>query len=297
MALKGVKPEVVKPQKPKILISGPAGSRKSSFALNAQMPFYIDTEAGITREQYMKKLALSGGLYFGPMEGSQDFSEITAQVKELATTKNPYKWIIVDSLTKPYRIEMFAAEDRGVSSEFKKSQKEAEKGARKLMGWLMRPDLDLSVMMICHTKDKWAKDDKGVLVKEGSVWDGPEKLDYDLDLWLETQFSGPDVYAVVKKSRVEGFVTGAKMAFDFETFKRMYGAAVIDRPIQPITLATAEQVTQLNHLVEVLKVPQEDLDKWLLKAQATEIEDLSSDNADKLIKFLKEKIEGKEVKK
>src|SRR5580698_10192228 len=166
MALKGIKPEVVKPQKPKILISGPAGSRKSSFALNAPMPFYIDTEAGITREQYMKKLAASGGLYFGPMEGSQDFVEITAQVKELATTKHPYKCIVLDSLTKPYRLEMFAADDRGVSSEFKKSQKEAERGARKTLAWLMRPDLDLSVIMICHTKDKWTKEEKGELIKE-----------------------------------------------------------------------------------------------------------------------------------
>ena len=296
MALKGVKPEVVKPQKPKILISGPAGSRKSSFALNAPAPFYIDTESGITREQYMKKLSASGGLYFGPGEGSQDFVEITAQVKELATTKHPYKSIVLDSLTKPFRLEMFAAEDRGVSSEFKKSQKEAEKGARKCLAWLMRPDLDFPVFLICHTKDKWSKDDKGAIVKEGSIWDGPEKLDYDLDLWLETQFSGQDVYAVVKKSRVDGFVTGAKMAFDFETFKKMYGAAVIDRPIQPITLATPDQVTQLNHLVEVLKVPQEDLDKWLLKAQATEIDDLSSDNAEKLIQFFKAKIDGKEKK-
>ena len=54
MALKGIKPEVVKPQKPKILITGPAGSRKSSFVLNAPAPFYIDTESGITREQYQK---------------------------------------------------------------------------------------------------------------------------------------------------------------------------------------------------------------------------------------------------
>ena len=81
---------------------------------------------------------------------------------------------------------MFAAEDRGVSSEFKKSQKEAEKGGvRKLMNWLMRPDLDFPVFLICHIKDKWTKGENKELIKEGSIWDGPEKLDYDLDLWLE----------------------------------------------------------------------------------------------------------------
>lgn len=290
-ALKGIKPEVVVPSKPKILISGAAGTWKSSFCLNAEKPFYIDTESGIVREQYMEKLIKSGGSYFGPQQGSQDFTEITAQVKALATEKHDFKVVVVDSLTKPFRLDMFAAEDRGVSSEFKKSQKEAEKSARKMLHWLMRPDLDLTVFMVCHSKDKWTKEGTQ-LVKEDTIWDGPEKLDYDLDLWLETRMIGKEVHALIKKSRVKGFEKGAVMPFDFETFRKMYGAAVIDRPVKPIVLAGDEQVKEIKRLAELLQIPEEDLDKWLTKAQATEVEDLSADNADKMLKFLNQKITG-----
>lgn len=290
-ALKGIKPEIVVPSKPKILISGPAGTWKSSFCLHAEKPFYIDTESGIVREQYMEKLIASGGSYFGPQQGSQDFAEITAQVKALATEKHDFKVVVVDSLTKPFRLDMFAAEDRGVSSEFKKSQKEAEKSARKMLSWLMRPDLDLTVIMVCHSKDKWTKEGTQ-LIKEDTIWDGPEKLDYDLDLWLETKMIGKEVQARIKKSRVKGFEMGMIIPFDFATFKKMYGAAVIDRPVKPIVLASEDQVKEIKRLITLLSIPQEDFDKWLTKAQATEPEDLSAENADKMLKFLETKIKG-----
>src|SRR5258708_29855515 len=103
--------------KTKMMLTGIAGGGKSIFALNAPAPFYVDTESGATREQYMKKLTTSGGVYFGPQQGSQDFVEITNQVKELATTKHDLKSIVIDSLTKPYRMEQYAAEDRGVIPE------------------------------------------------------------------------------------------------------------------------------------------------------------------------------------
>ena len=291
MALKGIKPEVVVPSKPKIMLSGIAGTGKSIFSLNAPAPFYIDTESGATREQYMQKLIASKGVYFGPQQGSQDFAEITEQVKELATTKHEFKTIVVDSLTKPYRMEQHAAEDRGVSAEFKKSQREAERPARKLLSWLLRPDLDLTVIMICHSKYKWTKID-GQLVNEGTVWEGPEKLDHELDLWFETTVVGGNWYGTVKKSRVDSFKLGTSFPLDFNTFKTMYGATVVDLPIKPIVLATEEQVSKIKHLIDILKVPVEDIDKWLMKAQATEIADLNQDNANKLFELLNKKIKG-----
>ena len=292
MALKGIKPEIVVPSKPKIMLTGFAGTGKSIFALNAPSPFYIDTESGVTREQYMKKLIASKGVYFGPPQGSQDFMEITNQVKELATTKHEFKSIVIDALTKPYRMEQYAAEDRGVSPEFKKSQKEAERSTRKLLSWLMRPDLDMTVIIVCHAKDKWTREGKE-LIKEGTTWDGPEKLDFDLDLWIETRAVDSSWYATVKKSRVESFKLGATFPLDFETFKKMYGAAVVDRPIKPIVLASADQVKQITHLIEVLKMTEEEVGKLLVKAQVTEVADLSEENAGKFLTFLKDKIDGK----
>lgn len=291
MPKKSIKPQVVIPGKPKIMLSGLAGTGKTMFALNAPTPFLVDTESGANRKQYMEKLMSSDGEYFGVTQGSQDFQEIIGQVRELATSPGKFKSVIIDSLTKPFNMEMYAAEERGVSSEFKKSRKEAEKSTRKLIHWLTRPDLDLSVFIICHAKDQWTKEgDK--LIKVGTTWDGPEKLDHELDLWLETMIVGEKWMAKVKKSRVEGFPLGATFDLNFEAFKKLYGAAVVDAPVKPIVLATSEQVAEITRLVGVLQIPEEAFDKWLAKHQATDIEDLSTENADKTLIELNKKIKG-----
>lgn len=286
--LKGIKPEVVVPSKPKIMLSGKPGTGKSFFALNAPAPYLIDTEGGATREQYVQKLLKQGGSYLGIQEGSQDFAEVINQVRELATTKHSYKTLIVDSFSKLYNIEAAAAEERS-GSDFGKDKREADKPTRKLLNWLGR--LDMTVILVCHQKDKWIRQGNQ-LIMEGSTFDGYKKLDYELDLWLETKLVGTTRYASVVKSRIDGFPVGTDIDLDFPTFEKLYGKAVVEAPVKPIQLAEVGQVAEIRRLVDLLKVPPEDLDKWLNKAQATEPEDLSTENADKMLKFLEAKIKG-----
>lgn len=288
MALKGIKPEVVIPSKPKIMLSGKPGTGKSFFALNAPAPYLLDTEGGATREQYVSKLLKQGGSYFGIEQGAQDFTEVINQVRELATTKHPYKTLIIDSFSKLYNIEAAAAEERG-GSDFGKDKREADKPTRKLLNWLGR--LDMTVILVCHQKDKWIRQG-GQLIMEGSTFDGYKKLDYELDLWLETKLVGTSRYASIVKSRIEGFPVGTDIDLDFASFEKLYGRAVVEAPVKPIVLAGESQVTEIKRLVELLKVPQDEFDKWLTKAQATEPEDLSTENADKMLKFLEAKIKG-----
>ncbi len=288
MALKGIKPEIVVAGKPKIMLSGKPGTGKSFFALNAPAPYLIDTEGGATREQYVKKLIANKGAYLGIEHGAQDFNEVINQVRELATTSHPYKTLIIDSFSKLYNVEAAAAEERS-GSDFGKDKREADKPTRKLLNWLGR--LDMTVILICHQKDKWSRTGKE-LIMEGSTFDGYKKLDYELDLWLETKLVGTTRYATVVKSRVEGFPVGTDIDLDFNSFERLYGKAVVEGPVKPIVLATSSQVAEVKRLVDLLKVPQEDFDKWLTKAQATDPEDLSQENADKMLKFLNDKIKG-----
>lgn len=286
--LKGIRPEIVAAGKPKIMLSGKPGTGKSFFALNAPAPYLIDTEGGATRSQYVQKLIANKGAYLGIEHGAQDFAEVIAQVRELATTKHEYKTLIIDSFSKLYNVEAAAAEERS-GSDFGKDKREADKPTRKLLNWLSR--LDMTVILICHQKDKWIRQGRE-LIMEGSTFDGYKKLDYELDLWLETKLVGSARYGTVVKSRIEGFPVGTDIDLDFATFEKLYGRAVMEGPVKPIVLANDGQVSEIKRLADLLKVPQEDFDKWLTKAQATEPEDLSTENADKMLKFLEAKIKG-----
>ena len=68
----------------------------------------------------------------------------------------------------------------------------------------------------------------------------------------------------------------------------------MDEDIAPIVLATSEQVAEIKRIVDLLKIDAEALDKWLTKAQAGEIEELSKENAAKFLDFLNKKLKGDE---
>ena len=288
MALKGIKPEVIKASKPKFMLSGKPGTGKTFFALNFPAVYLIDTELGATREQYVKKLRDEGGAYLGPEQGSQDFREVINQVRELATTSHPYKTLVIDSFSKLYNLECAAAEER-VGSDFGKDKREANKPTRQLIRWLER--LDMSVVLICHQKDKWERRERE-LIMAGSTFDGFPKMEYDLDLWLETKLQGSKRYATVVKSRIDSFPVGSDISLDFPTFEKLYGVAVVEGPVKAITLASPEQVAEIVRIVELLKMPEEDCDKWLAKAQAVEWADLSADNAVKFLAWLNKTLKG-----
>lgn len=288
MALKGIKPEIVKARKPHIMLSGEPGTGKTYFALNWPSPYLVDTEAGATREQYVKKLQEAGGSYFGPEQGSQDFQEVLSQVRELATTKHPYKTLIIDSFSKLYNLEAAAAEDR-IGSDFGKDKREADKPTRKLLTWLAR--LPLNVILVCHKKDKWERRERE-LIYAGETFDGYKKLDYELDLWLKTKMVGTKRFATIAKSRIDEFPVLTDIELTYETFRKLYGASVIDEVLAPIVLATPAQLSEIKRIIDLLKISEEDLDKWLAKAQAVELDDLSEENAKKFLEFLNKRLKG-----
>lgn len=290
MGLKAVKPEIVKPAKPKFMISGKSGVGKTLFATQFEKPYLIDTEGGAVREQYMAKLIEAKGAYFGKEQGSQDFKLVIDEIKQLATTKHDFKTLVVDSFTKLYNMAAAIAEEQ-VGNDFGRDKKEANKPTRQLIRWLEK--IDMTVILVCHQKDKYSR--KGTeVVYAGTTFDGWDKLEYDLDLWIEIQKLGKERSFVVKKSRVAAFVEGQEFPLDFKKFCDLYGQDIIAAPVQPLIMASPEQVGEIKKLVELVRLDPEIVEKWMKKAGAEEFEEMSSDQIKKCIGFVKAKLKDAE---
>lgn len=282
--LKGKEPEQVQVSKPKFLISGESGVGKTFFALDFPKPYLIDTEAGATRSQYQDKLKKSGGVYFGKEEGSQDFNSIIEEVKALATTKHDYKTLIIDSFSYIYLLEAAEAELKG-GSEFGRDKKEANKPTRQLMSWLNK--LDMNVILICHSKPKWKKVGKE-LVSDGNTFDGYDKLEYILDLWIEIVKGGKTF--LIKKSRISSLPQDSSMPLSYTHFAEVYGANIIEAPSSPAELATKDQIDRILKLIEALNITPEQIEKWFSKVDVESWEEMTTKQIQGLIELLNKKI-------
>lgn len=287
--LKAHDPKTTEPSKPKIVIYGPSGVGKTWFALSFPAVYYIDTEGGATRSHYMERLSKSGGVYMGTEDGSNDFDTIIEQVKALATEKHKFKSLVIDSITKTFLSCITAEGERlGSANAFGADKKPAVQYMRRLVNAIER--VDMNVVLVAHEKSEWGKDDKGQRVELGKIPDVHDKLIYELDLTLGVSKRGPERKAAVKKSRLLGFPEAEMFALEYATFAERYGKDVIEKASVQIVLATAEQVTEIARLVDLLKIDGDTTAKWLEKAKADKFEEFNIDQADKIIKSLTEKL-------
>lgn len=281
--LKVKKIELIKPSKPKFILSGKAGVGKTWLMLDFPKPFIIDVEGGATEPQYVRKMqALETG-YMGKEEGSQDFRTVIEQVKELATTKHDYQTLIIDSFTKLYNLTAAIAEEK-VGNVYQADKKEAQKPTRQLQLWMER--LDMVICLVCHSKAKWENGQP----TGTTTFDGWDKLEFDLNLWIELVQTGKRRDIVVRKSRLEGFILGNSYPADYDTFAKLYGKEIIEKPSEQLILATVEQVTEAKHLVGVFNISDDDQKKALKKYDCEAYEELTTDEIAKIITNLKSKL-------
>lgn len=281
--LKAKKPEAIKPSKPKFILSGKSGVGKTMLMLDFKKPFVIDVEGGATEPQYIKKMQEVGAAYMGKEEGSQDFKTVIEQLKELATTKHDYQTLVIDSFSKLYNLTAAIAEEK-VGNVYQADKKEAQKPTRQLQLWMDR--LDMVICLVCHSKAKW---DNGQPTGT-TTFDGWDKLEYDLNLWIELVQTGKRRDIVVRKSRLEGFVLGNSYPADYETFAKLYGKEIIEKPTEQLILASAEQVAEAKHLVGVFNISDDDQRKALKKYDCESYEELTAEEIAKIVSNLKSKL-------
>lgn len=284
--LGAVDPKAAEPSRPKVTVFGKPGVGKTWGALDFPSVYYIDTEGGADLDHYTDKLKKVGGVYFGREQGSQDFATVIDQVKALATEKHPYKTLVIDSLSKIYNLEVTKEAERlGEKDAFGASKRPAVRRSAELIRWLDK--LDMNVILICHEKPEWSKGEQ-----IGFVPDAHEKLEYELHLCLRVVKEGESRKAYIKKSRLKEFPDASKFDWSYAEFVKKYGKDVMEAQAKQIVLATAEQIKELNDLLEVIKLPEGETEKWLKKANVEKFEEMDTDKIASCIMHLKTKKEG-----
>lgn len=287
--LKAKAPELTQPGKTKGVIFGASGVGKTWFTLRFPTPYYFDTEGGADLKHYQERLKSAGGVYLGPQDGTLDFDFLVEQIKALATEKHPYKTLIVDSVTKIFQSAIATEQERlGDKDAFGASKKPAVAAIRRVVNWVDK--LDMNVWFVAHETAEWGVNSKGQREEVGKMPDVWDKLLYELDLGLWVKKVGDGRVAYVKKSRLLGFPDADCFELTYEEFARRYGKDFIESETHAITLANEKQIGEILKLLDVVKVSQEQIDKWMASAKAESWYEFTSDQADKTINWLKKKL-------
>lgn len=290
--LKAKAPELVKPRKPKILVFGPSGVGKTTWALSFPDCYMIDVEGGATQPEYIEKLLAAGGMYLGPDDGAASFEVVMDQVKALATERHDRKTLIIDSMTKLFANEIAREAERlndsGKKNEFGADKRPAVGYMRQLVSWLTR--IDMNVILICGEVPEWGIDSKGERSQMGVTFDCWNRLEYELDLAIQVVKAGPSRLGRIRKSRIAAFQQATTFPWSYEEFSTRYGRDVVENASEPVALADEDQLAEINRLLNIVKLEEGTVDKWLAAANVSAWEEMASDRVAKAIDHLKSKL-------
>lgn len=280
MALRAQKPSLIK-KRLKALFYGAAGVGKTTASIQFPKPYLIDTEKGAENTQYIDQLEKVEGAIFQ----TADFDELIKEIKSLLTEKHEYKTLVIDPLTTLYN-DLLEKAALKVGTEFGRHYGEANKHMKHLLNLLLR--LDMNVIITSHAKNEYGQN----LAVLGQTFDCYKKLDYLFDLVFEIQKRGKERVGIVKKSRVQTFEDGEVFPFSYSEIAKRYGEEIILKDAEVEKLATDAQISELKALIELFRVTQETVEKWLTKAEAESFDEMKSSDIQKCIDHLKSKITG-----
>jgi hypothetical protein len=275
MALRAKKPEAVT-KRLKLFLFGGAGAGKTTAAIQFPQSYVIDCERGT--ENYDKLINDSGSAVFQ----TTDIHEVIAEVKALLTTKHDYRTLVIDPITTVYN-DLLDKSELKVGSDFGRHYGAANKEMKRLANLVM--SLDMNVVMTAHAKKEYGAN----LAVIGQTFEGWKQLDYIFDLVINLDKKGKKRFAKVTKTRIDTFPDEDVFEWGYPAIKKRYedfaGAGILDREAQAVSLASNEQVKELRGLLEVVKLPDGTVDKWLSKAGVETFEDMTTDVIDKCIGY------------
>jgi hypothetical protein len=276
--LRARKPEAVV-KRLKMFMFGPAGVGKTTAAIQFPNSYIIDGERGT--ENYDKLITDSGSVVYQ----TTDINEVVQEVKSLLTEKHDFRTLVIDPITPVYNDLLDKCETQ-VGADFGRHYGAANKTMKRLANLIM--NLDMNVIITAHAKTEYGQN----LAKIGYTFDGWRQLDYWFDLVVELGKKGKRRMARVAKTRIETFPDEDVFEWSYDAIKKRYDASILEREAQQVALASGEQVRELKELLNIVRLPEGLVDKWLSKAQVETWEDMPAETIGKCIEYVKNRLPG-----
>jgi len=300
MALKAVKPKV-KEKRLKMFVYGPAGIGKTLAALQFPNAYIVDTERGT--DFYADTINKQNSVVLQTLNPD----DIKVEIRELLTTKHDYKTLIIDPITQVYN----ATQEKWTKT-FEKHANNAKsrevqdfgirywgkvkadfKGLQRLL-----LSLDMNVIVTAHQKDVYGAG----FSKTGVTFDSMKGDDYFFDLIFRIDKKGDKRVAVTVKERADLNKNRfpAEFEWSYANFCKFYGKEIIEKESLPMEMATPDQIQTIQQLIEVVKIDEETINKWFVKATVSEWNEMSGEQINKCITYVQKKLDslkgGKEKK-
>jgi hypothetical protein len=276
MALRARKPEAVT-KRLKLFMFGPAGVGKTTAAIQFPNSYIIDCEKGT--ENYDKLVSASGSVVFQ----TTDINEVLQEVKSLLTEKHEYRTLVMDPITTIYNDLLEKCEHK-VGTDFGRHYGEANKTMKRLANLIMA--LDMNVVITAHAKAEYGQN----FSKIGYTFDGWKQRDYWFDLVVELGKKGKKRFAKIVKTRLEQFPDEDVFEWSYDSIKKRYDVAILERDAAPVSLSNPDQIREIKDLLALVRLPEGTTEKWFNKAGVDNWEDMPADVIAKCIEYVKNRL-------
>ncbi len=291
MALKAKKMEA-KEKRLKLFLYGPPGSRKTTSAIQFPKSVLIDMERG--SEEYQKSLEKAGSIVL--QTTSSD--DVMVEIKTLLTEKHQYRTLIIDPITIFY--QNLQEKWSRIFEKYAKTEKEKQLQDFGMRYWgrvkgeyksflRMLLQLDMNVIITSHQKDIYGAG----MQKTGIGPDSMKGDDYVFDYFFHLQVAKGKCMAITEKQRCEPLEPPKfpdEFEWSYQNFCKFYGTNIIEKEATPLKLATPQQVEELKKLIDVVRLDDEIVEKWLTKAEVNTFDEMTFDQVEKCSSFIKEKL-------
>lgn len=290
--LKAKKPEM-KEKRLKMFIFGPAGVGKTTAAIAFPSAYIIDTEKGT--DFYASSINNSNSVVLQTLNPD----EIKEELHALLTEKHDYRTLILDPITQIYNT--LQEKWTRIFEKYTKSEKEGEiqdfgmrywgkvKGEFKALQRLMLA-LDMNVIVTAHQKDVYGTG----FNKIGVSFDSMKGDDYFFDLVFRVERKNENLMAYKIKERAElgKEKFPSEFIWSYNNFLKFYGKEIIEKEAIPIDMATVEQVKRVEHLISIVKIEDDIIQKWFTKADVDNWAEMTAEMILKCINFLEDKVKN-----